>query len=299
MAFLTFEELKKSSGVASNVAQLITNLEKMDSKSFIDEREWKPTVDANGNGTAIIRFLPGLDNSRCKKYFTHAFKNPISGRWYIENCPTSILDKNTDAKCPVCEANTKLWATNDPQKQDIARMRRRQTKFVSNIYVISDPKNKEAEGHVYLFKYGTKILEKIKNAALSVFDKDQACDVFDMWAGANFRLAITMVKKQRSYDQSYFEAKSPLSNNDAVMSDIFNSQYDINEFVDPKNYLSYNELLRKFNNVEQTDVSSNSVKEYIQAETVSVPVVENPQEKYQAILDKFKVEDSEDEDIPF
>ena len=57
---MSFETLKRNRG--SNINKIIQAAEATNSgetKSYVDERMWKPTVDKAGNGYAVIRFLPG------------------------------------------------------------------------------------------------------------------------------------------------------------------------------------------------------------------------------------------------
>lgn len=89
----SFSALKNSNAVES-----LTKKMESENKSFVDDRFWKPVVDANGNGFAIFRFLPTSkdDDAPWVKWHQHAYKNPNSGKWFIENCPTSI-----GQDCPV------------------------------------------------------------------------------------------------------------------------------------------------------------------------------------------------------
>ena len=52
---MSFAELKKKS--QSNLSFLQKELEKTVSNKQVDERFWKPEVDASGNGYAVIRFF--------------------------------------------------------------------------------------------------------------------------------------------------------------------------------------------------------------------------------------------------
>src|ERR1700739_3496653 len=66
-----------------------------------DPDEWYPTTNKDGNGSAIIRFLPGRECETSDtgqpvnvvKYYTHSFQNGPTGKWYIEN---SISTLNPD-----------------------------------------------------------------------------------------------------------------------------------------------------------------------------------------------------------
>ena len=53
---MSFADLKKKS--SNNLQFLQKELEKTVSNKQVDERFWKPEVDASGNGYAVIRFLP-------------------------------------------------------------------------------------------------------------------------------------------------------------------------------------------------------------------------------------------------
>jgi len=292
-----FQKLKANRGTSDNVSSLLSQIDKVETKSFDDERQWKLTVDQAGNGSAIIRFLPGPKDEKFEKLYNHAFKNPLSGKWFIENCPTTIgLD------CPVCSENTKQWSTGIPQNQEIVRVRKRNLKYISNIYVVADPKNKEAEGRVFLFKYGPKIFEKIKLAAKPLFPGVKPCNVFDMWEGANFQLLCTMVKKQRNYDSSVFESRSQLIEDEEVLQKIWESQFALSEFVDPAQFKSYVEIEKKFKDFCSSGETNSSVRDHIQPESYAsgaVDTSEDKSSKYQKFLDKFSSSSEEDDDIPF
>jgi len=50
---------------------------------------------------------------------------------------------------------------------------------VSNVYVISDPKNPDNEGKVFKYRYGKKIFEQLKEAISPAFEDEQAINPFD------------------------------------------------------------------------------------------------------------------------
>ena len=87
----------------NNTEQLQQQLEAMDGSkkgNYEDPNEWTLTTDSNDNGSAVIRFLPPGEKTNHTvpfvKIFTHGFKSPTTGRWFIEDCPTSI-----GRDCPV------------------------------------------------------------------------------------------------------------------------------------------------------------------------------------------------------
>lgn len=242
---LSLSDLKKSK--ASRLENLINKSKELggsDNKEK-DGRFWQPSVDAAGNGSAVIRFLPaakadGLERLPWASYFQHAFKGP-SGKWYIEKSLTSI-GKND----PVGEYNTKLWNTEEKENQNQARDQKRKLYYVANVRVINDPAHPENNGKVFLFRFGKKIFEKIKNVMTPDEDLgEEPNDPFDFWTGQNFKVKIKNVSGYRNYDDSGFANATPISKDDKEIESIWESEYSLNEFDDPSSFKSYEELRSK------------------------------------------------------
>jgi len=241
---MSFEDLKKKSG--SNFEKLTGELDKLSKKSesYKDDRIWKPELDKASNGYAVIRFLPACEGENLPwvRVFNHGFKGP--GGWLIDNCPTTL-----GKKCPVCEANSALWNSGVESDKDIARNRKRRLSYYSNILVVSDPKNPENEGKVFLYKFGKKIFDKIIEKIQPEFEDETAIDPFDLWKGANFRLKVRKVAGFINYDKSEFEECSPVSEDDDLAKKIYESEYSLKEFTEESNFKSYDELKTRMNSV--------------------------------------------------
>lgn len=216
--------------------------------SFKDERFWVLERDKTGNATATIRFLPCGEGDELPwvKLWTHGFKGP-GGRWYIENSLTTINKPD-----PVSELNQKLWnsTTDDksPERKQ-ARDQKRKLNFISNILVISDPKNSENNGKVFLFKYGKKIFDKIMDKARPTFEDEQPVNVFDYWEGANFKIRVKTVDRFPNYDSSVFETPTQVAKTDDDILAIAKMQYKLKEFTDPTHFKSYDQLKTKLHEV--------------------------------------------------
>ena len=241
---MSFEALKRSRG--SNISKFIKAAEATNSgetKSYVDDRIWKPTVDKAGNGYAVIRFLPGTEDSLpFVRYWDHGFKG-TTGQWYIENSLTSIGQPD-----PVGELNSRLWNSGIESDKDRARTQKRRLHYVTNIYVVSDPSAPQNEGKVFLYKFETPI------------------DPFDMWEGADFKLKIRNVEGYRNYDKSEFASGAALLNaEEAKLEEVYGKLNNLNEFTDPKNYKTYDELKAKMLRVlgEESSTGAYTVKEEI------------------------------------
>lgn len=257
-----FAKLKASSGKKS-LESLTSELAKVSGNeaSRDDDRFWQPTADKAGNGYAVIRFLPapGDEDVPFVRLFEHGFKGP--GGWYIENSLTT-LGKND----PVSDYNTKLWDSGIEANKEIARKQKRKLNFISNIYVVHDSGNPDKEGKVYLFKYGKKIFDKLKEAMEPQFEDEEAMNPFDMWGGANFKLKIRQVEGYRNYDKSEFEKPAPLFDDDKELEKVWKSEYSLQEFLDPKNFKSYTELEARLAKVLGTSSGSNDKRATVVAE---------------------------------
>jgi hypothetical protein len=240
-----FAKLKSNSGKKS-LQSLTQELNKVagNEGSKEDERFWQPTADKAGNGYAVIRFLPapGEEDVPFIRLFEHGFKGP--GGWYIENSLTTI-GKND----PVSDYNTKLWNSGIEANKEIARKQKRKLNFVSNVYVVHDSGNPDKEGKVFLFKYGKKIFDKLKEAMEPQFEDEEAVNPFDLWSGANFKLKIRQVEGYRNYDKSEFDKAGPLFEDDAKLEAVWKAEHSLQQFLAPTNFKTYEELQARLSKV--------------------------------------------------
>lgn len=240
---MSFANMKRNRG---GIEKLINAAEAAGggSKSYQDDRIWKPTVDKVGNGYAVLRFLPAGENQELPfvRYWDHGFKGS-TGKWYIERSLTSIGQDD-----PVGELNSKLWNSGIEADKEVARKQKRRLHYVSNVLVVSDPGNPSNEGKVFMFQYGKKIFDKIMDVVQPQFQDEKPIDPFNMWEGANFKLKIRQVEGYRNYDKSEFEGPSEIGT-DEYCESIYNSMHDLSEYTDPKNYKSYAELKTKLESV--------------------------------------------------
>jgi hypothetical protein len=294
---LDFSSLKKKSGQSKDMLKKAIDEQ---SKSYkADERIWSCQRDKSGNGEAVIRFLPSPSGEDYPwvKYYEHVFKNETTSKWYIEKSLTSIGQPD-----PLSDYNTKLWNTGIESNKEIVRSQKRNVRYVSNILVINDYANPENNGKVFLFKYGTKIFERIKLALNPEFESDTPFDPFDFWEGANFKLKIRKVSGQINYDNCSWDKQSPVADSDEKLEAIWKQQHSLQEFLDPKTFKTYEELQKRMNlvlglneTVQQTSIPETKAPEPKEEVAPEPKVAEAPkiQEKQTKIYD-----DLDDDDVP-
>lgn len=255
----SFGALKKAR--TSSFDKLNSQLQKMGSQSSSnsDDNFWKLEVDKAGNGYAVIRFLPapkGEDMPFVRKW-DHGFQGP--GGWYIEDSLTTLGQDD-----PVSEYNSELWNSGIESNKDIARKQKRRLGFIANIYIVKDPTNPHNEGKVMQYKFGKKIFDMLNDVMNPQFDDESPINPFDFWEGADFKLKARNVEGYRNYDKSEFSSPSPVTGpsgdelSDEQLEALWESQASLQEFIDPKNFKSYNELKAKLYKVLGLDGSNHA-----------------------------------------
>jgi hypothetical protein len=245
---MSFANLKRNRASLESLTKAIeSTTQTAEAGSKDDTRFWTPTVDKSGNGMAIIRFLPapgvdGEDGLPWVRRFDHGFQGP--GGWFIDNCLTTVGEK-----CPVCEHNSGLWNSGVEANKDIVRKQKRRLSYLANIYVVSDPAHPENDGTVRLFKFGKKIFDKISEAMNPEFADETPLNPFDLWEGANFKMKIRNVEGYRNYDKSEFAAQGALSDDEAKLETIYNKEHSLKEFVEKKNFKSFDQLKARLDKV--------------------------------------------------
>lgn len=239
----TFKNLKKSSSSTDKLTKALQDTQ----KNKVDERFWQPEVDKAGNGYAIIRFLdsPEVDGDSglpFVTYFAHGFQGP--GGWYIENSLTTLGKDD-----PVSEYNSGLWNSGVEANKKLASAQKRKLNYISNILVVTDAAHPEKEGKVFLFRYGKKIFDKIKEKLEPQFPDEPKVNPFNMWEGANFKLKIRNVEGYRNYDKSEFDVVSAVAKSDEEIEKIWKSEYSLKEFIDPSKFKTYEQLKSRLDKV--------------------------------------------------
>jgi len=268
-----FAKLRSNRG--STLSKLTEKLETLNKGSSTqkDERLYKPGFDKKeGKGYAVIRFLPAKEGEHFVRVFSHAFKGKDG--WYIENSRSTIGEED-----PVGIANTLYWKKGENEGNEsfknIARNRKRNTKYFSNIYVIKDTVTPDWNGKNAIYEFGGQIFKKIEGAAKPEFEDDKPMDPFDLWSGADFKIKIVgkEIPDQRNggktvvpnYENSEFDRVSELfEGDDAKKEELFGKTYDLSEFLKVK---TFEELAVRFKKV--TGEAHNKLESGDPAESVA------------------------------
>jgi len=207
-----------------------------------DERFWQPTRDKEGNGFAIIRFLPNGNPTGLpfKPVFKHVAN--IAGKFFIEKCPSTLKKE-----CPICEWNRlqpREWVLEEGKTY-------RKKSYISNILVVSDPECPDNDGKIFLFEFGDQVFKKLKEKISPSFAAEDPMIYFHPEEGANFKVKIKKEGGYATWNSSEFDGKITdvddfLKTKNTNFDEIEASLYDLDTIVSETDYKSFDEIKGKF-----------------------------------------------------
>lgn len=237
-----------------------------------DERFWKLSRNDDDTGTAVIRLLVDKNRLPFVKVFHHQFSvydpSKQKKRWFIEDSPQTI-----GLPCPVSEKWQDLYNEGTQEAKEKAKLFSRKIKYITNIKVINDPSNPANNGKVFLWEFGTKLLDKFI-ATMNPNEDDKKLgikpiELYDPMAGANIMIKIKKTAGFFNYDDSLILPPSAeWSSMESAVAEIDDKTYALADFLDPKSFKSYDDLKGKMEyvltgvstrnntNGEQTSTSS-------------------------------------------
>jgi hypothetical protein len=257
------------------------------------------TPDKEGNGSAVIHFLPPVkgDDLPWVKTYSFGFKG-TTGKWYINESPSTI-----GLPDPVSDRNAADWATNDPSIQEEVRKRKRRTQYISNIVVLKDPANPDNNGKTFLFRYGKKIHDMIVAKAKPEFDDDKPVLVYDIWEGANFKLRMKKVAGYTNYDSSEFDSVAELFGGDEEKQQAaIDGCHRLSEFTDPGRFKAYDVLKAEFEKVMSGSSVQPAASRNTSIDDDDPPFetkTESAPRKIEPVKKKAVADDGDDDDLSY
>jgi len=223
-----------------------------------DTRFYKLAKDKNGNGGALVRFVPDKDGIPFIKMIRINADKGVNNRFCKDWSPQSI-----GLPDPFNEMFVKLWKEG---KKEEAKKFGRTIRYIANIKVIKDPANPENEGKFFLLDMSQSLFDKVKKAVQPTEDElalgAEPKQVFNPVKGNSFLLKIKKGSNGiYTYEDSKFNEKVDgiYKTEKEAEKDIKENAYSLKEFLEPSFYKSYDELkdcLNWFMGVEKKSVDS-------------------------------------------
>jgi len=213
-----------------------------DNENQMYYRKWRnPVMGNHGKPKEYeIRLIPDKDNELYQGYFYHMFQ--VGETWKYFKCPkTEGLDKY----CPWCQIAQILYKGTASDKKK-ARDYSRKQKFVSNVFIVNDPRDSEetdeerkVSGTVRLYEFPPTVEKMFKK---EVTDKKNGygMDIFNPEEdGYNFILTIEAKKPDANgkvwpdYSQSMFNRRpSPIADSEEELEKIMETRISVKEYLD-------------------------------------------------------------------
>lgn len=256
-----FEAMKEAVGV--NPFAQETN------KYGKDERFYTLSKDKDGNGAALIRFLPDSKNGMIQKLFkinTTITKNGKK-RFVSEYSPSTI-----GQPCPFQEKWQELWnaGIKDNKFDEAGNITQlgskafgRGIKYVANIKVLKDPANPDNEGKIFLYEMSGAMKDKIQNA-VDPSEQDRSLgaqpkELFNPLQGNSFRLVAKRGSNgQINYDSSEVinEVSSIYDSVEEALEDIKSNTHLLSDLLKTESFMTYEQLQDKLKWVTFDDTPS-------------------------------------------
>lgn len=253
----------------------LKQLDSLNSKASYeaDPDDWYPGVDKSGNGLAVVRIMPPLENEKVPmvKWYSHNFKNPDNDRWYIENSLKSISEETPD---PVAEYNKKLWNStkdDDHPNRKQARRQKRTVNYRVNVYIVSDSANPENNGKIKKWRFGKTFYDLI-NLAMhppkieGAEEEEKPLNPFDLVRGADLKIQIYSERKggelRRNYSKSGFKDRAPIFKDKDRIIELYKlyqsepSRWSLAAYRAPDKFKDYDTLLKRLNYVMEIDTKT-------------------------------------------
>jgi hypothetical protein len=186
----------------------------------------------------VGRFLPDRNNEFYKKYYYHMYKS--GEKWNFFLCSKT---HDMEEFCPICEAVRRLYMGSAADKK-MAYSYKRKEKYVSNFYIVNDPRDPEREeadrvnGKVKLYEFPSKVEMKLKEQVTdakyglghSIFDPGEN--------GYDFIIKVLSTKKDPSgnvwpdYSNSEFSRKAyPLKPTEKEIDEIMETTINLKDYI--------------------------------------------------------------------
>ena len=181
------------------------------------------------------RFLPDPKGQYYKKYHFHAFVLGDKFQSYL--CTKTF---NFDNYCPWCDATNKLYTGTNADKKSAGKFKRKD-KYLSNFYIVDDPRDHESDekvnGTVKIYEFPQKLEAKVKEQVTDSKNGLGAA-IFDPGEGGfDLLIKILSTKKDQygkvwpDYSLSDFSRKSYALGTDDEIEKIMSSTTNLDEYL--------------------------------------------------------------------
>lgn len=181
-----------------------------------------------------VRLVPNLTDPAKTffHYYTYAWNSFATGQFTSNISPQTWGERD-----PVAEARYSLSKHGTDEEKDKASKVMRRENWIANVYVVSDPTNRDNEGQVKLLRFG-KQLYKIIMDAVEGDDVDEfGAKIFDLSpSGCSLKIKVERQGDYPTYVSSRFASPSKLDVDEDGMQEVLDSAHDLESVFPVKSY---------------------------------------------------------------
>lgn len=200
-----------------------------------------------------VRLLPDINGDFYKKIFFHMFQS--GEKWCYILCPKT---HGMDNYCPWCALTQILWQGSESDRKRAGTYKRKE-KFVTNIFVVKDPRDanendeeKQAAGKTFLYEFPATIEQRVKKEMLDT-ENGWGYDIFNPEKGYNLIISIGAKKPDKSgkvwpdYSLTEFAKRpSAIADSEEDIEEIMKTTQPIKDYLDRSTWSAdqHEELLK-------------------------------------------------------
>jgi len=209
--------------------------EKESSNSY---KNYENLLKLEKENTYLVRLVmhPDGADKTFLTYHYHGWKSLSTGKYTTTLCPTTLGER-----CPICEERIKLYRTENAESIALAKVIKKKSYNLANVYVIDCPSKEEDNGKVKILRMSNKLYGAVQEG-ISGDDKDDfGPKVFDLSEkGCNFRIKVTTQPLGNitiaNYDKSTYRMPSEIPGmTEEKMEEVYESVFDLDEYMIKKN----------------------------------------------------------------
>lgn len=181
-----------------------------------------------------VRLVPNMSDPAKTffHYYTYAWNSFATGQFISNVSPQTWGERD-----PIAEARYTLSKHGTDEEKAKAQKVLRRENWLANVYVVSDPTNRENEGQVKLLRFG-KQLYKIIMDAIEGDDADEfGLKIFDLSPkGCNLKIKVERQGDYPTYVSSRFATPSKLGLDDEGVQSVLDGAHDLESVNPVKSY---------------------------------------------------------------
>lgn len=195
--------------------------------------------------TYVVRLLPNIENldRTFFHYFNHMWTSLSTNQLTSVLCPSTYGER-----CPIDEYRFKVYRSGSESEKEQSKILHRNTNWLVNVYVVSDPTNPENEGKIKILRYGKQLNKVIVDATEGDDVQYFGHRVFDLSAnGCSLRIKVDKNEGgYASYTSSKFLPANTIigvSESADTMNNIYDNVKALDKVFETKSYDEVQHLL--------------------------------------------------------